>query len=194
VSAAAGLVLAANAAGSEPVEPVHAIDPNTGSHSWTLRVQGIALTLAQIQPDQVRGFYSARGFPPEAIEHLATRHCVFQTVLRNESGDGPIRFDLADWRTETATGVHRLKLVRDWLPEWERYGVSESARLAFHWALFPTDHTYEVGDWNMGMTTYALPLGTRFDLRVVYWRDQRRHTLPLPGVRCAAETVSQPSQ
>ncbi len=187
-AAAAGLILlTSNAAWPDPVEPVHAIDPNSGSHSWTLRTQGISLTLAQILPDQVRGFYAARGFPPDAIEHLAARHCVFQTILRNESDTGAIRFDLADWRVRTPAGVRPLKLVREWLPEWERYGVPESGRLAFRWALFPTEHTYEIGDWNMGMTTYALPLGTRFDLRVVYWRDRHRRSLVLPGVRCATE-------
>lgn len=192
--AAAGLILlGSNAAQPAPVEPEHVIDSDTGSHSWTIREQGIALTLAQILPDQVRGFYSARAFPREAIEHLATRHCVFQTILRNESGGGAIRFNLADWRVQTEAGTQRLKLVREWLPEWERHGVPESGRLAFRWALFPTEHTYEVGDWNMGMTTYALPLGTRFDLRVVYWRGRERRVLTLPNVRCATDTVPEPT-
>lgn len=192
-AAAAGLILTTTTAWAGPVEPVHAVDPDTGSHAWTVRAEGIALTLAQILPDQVRGFYAARGFPVAAIEHLATRHCVFQTILRNQTGKAPIRFDLADWRAQTANGIHPLKLVREWLPEWERLGVSESSRLAFRWALFPTEHTYAVGDWNMGMTTYALPLGTRFDLNVVYWREKERRTLVVPGVRCATDTVPEPA-
>lgn len=191
--AIAGLILVgSNAAQPAPVEAEHVIEPDTGSHSWTVRTQGIALTLAQILPDQVRGFYAARAFPREAIEHLATRHCVFQTILRNESGSAAIRFNLADWRVKTEAGTQGLKLVREWLPEWERRGVPESGRLAFRWALFPTEHTYEIGDWNMGMTTYALPLGTRFDLRVVYWRGRERRVFTLPGVRCAIDHVAGP--
>jgi hypothetical protein len=172
------------------VEPQHARDPNTGAESWEIRAHGVSLKLAQILPDQVRGFYLARGFDTESVELMATRHCFFQTILRNESGTGPIHFDLAEWRTRTAAAEQRLKLVADWLPEWERRGVPQPARIAFRWALFPSEQSYEVGDWNMGMTTYSLPLGSRFDLEAVWQMGgDKRRKLVLTGVRCAADAV-----
>ena len=169
-------------------EPIHAIDPDNGVESWEIRTQGVSLRLAQILPDQVRGFYSARGFDAESVELIATGACVFQTVFRNESAKGAIGFNLADWRVLTAKSEQPLRLERDWQQEWAKRRVSASARTAFRFALYPTEHHYEIGDWNMGMTTYALPLGSRFDLHFVWHENGARREAVLRGVRCARET------
>jgi hypothetical protein len=172
---------------SAAAETRHATDPETGIATWETAAHGVSLRLTQILPDQVRGFYLARGFDTESVEVLATGACVFQTVLRNESARGAIEFSLADWRSVSAGSERPLKLETDWQKDWEKRGVPQAARTAFRYALYPTQHRYEVGDWNMGMTTYILPLGSRFDLRFV-WRegDQRREAV-LSGVRCATE-------
>ena len=170
-------------------KPIHAIDPDNGVESWEIRAQGVSLRLAQILPDQVRGFYSARGFDAESVELLATGACVFQTIFRNESAKRAIEFNLADWRVLTAKGEQPLRLERDWQQEWAKRRVSASARTAFRFALYPTEHHYEIGDWNMGMTTYALPLGSRFDLRIVWRENGERREAMLYGTRCAKETA-----
>ena len=170
-------------------EQTHAIDPDNGVESWEIRTQGVSLRLAQILPDQVRGFYSARGFDAESVELLATGACVFQTIFRNESAKRGIEFNLADWRVLTAKGEQPLRLERDWQQEWAKRRVSASARTAFRFALYPTEHHYEIGDWNMGMTTYALPLGSRFDLRFVWRENSERREAVLYGMRCAKETA-----
>ena len=170
-------------------ESVHTTDPDTGIESWEIHTQGVSLRLAQILPDQVRGFYSARGFDAESVELLATGACVFQTIFRNESAKRAIEFNLADWRVLTAKGEQPLRLERDWQQEWGKRRVSASVRTAFRFALYPTEHHYEIGDWNMGMTTYALPLGSRFDLRFVWRENGKRREAVLYGVRCAKETA-----
>jgi len=170
-------------------ETSHTVDPAATVESWETRVYGVSLKLAQILPDQVRGFYFARGFDRDSVERLAAQSCVFQTILRNESASGAIHNNLADWRVRHAGGEQPLKLMHEWLEEWERRGVPQSARLAFRWALFPTIQKFAVGDWNMGMTTYALPLGSQFDLRFVWTVNGIRHEGLLQGVRCAMETM-----
>ncbi|BAV32779.1 hypothetical protein SCL_0457 [Sulfuricaulis limicola] len=169
-------------------ETRHATDPETGIETWETTAHGVSLRLTQILPDQVRGFYQARGFDAASVERLATGACVFQTVLRNDSAPGTIEFSLADWRSVSAGGERPLKLEADWQKEWGQRGVPLAARTAFRYALYPTQHRYEVGDWNMGMTTYALPLGSRFDLRFVWSEGDKRREVMLSGVRCAAET------
>lgn len=164
----------------------HATDPD-GIESWEYRGQGVSLRLAQLLPDQVRGFYLARGFDTESVELLAAGACVFQTAFRNESVPGAIEFSLADWRIVTAAGEKPLKLEPEWQQEWERRGVPAAARAAFRFALYPARHRYETGDWNMGMTTYALTPGSRFDLRFVWREHGQRHEALLTGVRCARE-------
>ncbi len=170
-------------------ESVHTTDPDTGIESWEIHTQDVSLRLAQILPDQVRGFYSARGFDAESVELLATGACVFQTIFRNESAKRAIEFNLADWRVLTAKGEQPLRLERDWQQEWGKRRVSASVRTAFRFALYPTEHHYEIGDWNMGMTTYALPLGSRFDLRFVWRENGARREAVLYGMRCAKETA-----
>jgi hypothetical protein len=165
-----------------------ATDPETGIETWETAAHGVSLRLTQILPDQVRGFYLARGFDAEAVELIAAGACVFQTVFRNESASGAIEFNLTDWRIVTAKGERPLKLEADWQKEWGERGVPLAARTAFRYALYPTEHRYDIGDWNMGMTTYALPLGSRFDLRFAWREGGKRREAVLAGVRCAAET------
>jgi hypothetical protein len=140
-------------------ETRHATDPETGIETWETAAHGVSLRLTQILPDQVRGFYLARGFDARS----------------------------ADWRSVSA-GVERpLKLEADWQKDWEKRGVPLAARTAFRYALYPTQHRYDIGDWNMGMTTYTLPLGSRFDLRFVWREGDNRREAMLSGVRCATE-------
>ncbi len=178
-----GTVVAAPAA-----EQAHTTNPESGIETWEIATQGVSLRLTQILPDQVRGFYLARGFGAEAVELLAAGACVFQTVFRNESAPGAIEFNLADWRIVTAGREQPLKLEHDWQKEWAKRGIPASARMAFRYALYPTEHHYDIGDWNMGMTTYALPLGSRFDLRFVWREGGKRREAVLSGVRCATES------
>ncbi len=154
-----------------------------------IRAAGVYLSLTQILPDQVRAFYLGRGFDAASAERLATKACVFQTVFRNEAVAGGIAFNLADWRARAPQGEMPLKLEPEWQREWERRGVAAGPRTAFRYALFPTEHRYDVGDWNMGMTTYALPLGSRFDLRFVWREGDRRREAVLRGLRCATDDV-----
>lgn len=184
IRACAGLLLALLNLGAAPT---HRVDPASGIESWELREQGVSLSLTQILPDQVRGFYLGRGFDERSAELLATQVCVFQTIFRNESAGGPIRFHLGEWRARTARGDTPLRLDADWQREWQRRDVPARARTAFRFALLPTEHTYEVGDWNMGMTLYPLPLGSRFDLQFVWWRGERRHEAVLRGLRCTTD-------
>ncbi len=152
-----------------------------------IRTAGVSLTLTPVLPDQVRAFYLGRGFDADSAELLATTACVFQTVFRNESVVHGIAFNLADWRARTPTGERPPKLEREWQREWERRGVPAGARTAFRYALFPTEHRYDVGDWNMGMTTYALPPGSHFDLKFVWREGDKPREAVLRNVRCASD-------
>ncbi len=179
---AALLLIHAHAWGGETH---HARSPENGIESWELRENGVFFSLTQMLPDQARAFFTARGFDQAAAEAYA-QACVFQTVLRNESA-ATIATHPADWRAHA--GKERLapKLDKDWLPEWKKRGLPESARIAFRWAQFPAGQTFEPGDWNQGMTAFALPRRAGFDL-VVQWREngQIRKNI-LKGVKCAED-------
>jgi hypothetical protein len=162
------------------------IDPDTGLASWQAETAGMQVRLTQISPDQIRGFYLARGFSPEATERYA-RECVFMTVVRN-IGDTPILHRLANWRYAAAGQPPRaIRGKAAWDHLWKRLRVSESARIAFTWAQFPTTQTFAPGDWNQGMTSYSVPRDGQFDLSFVWQAGGKTHSGKLEQIRCADE-------
>lgn len=157
------------------------VDPETGLATWQTETRGIQVRLTQISPDQARAFYQARGFSAEAAAHY-TDQCVFMTVVRNV-GDTPIEHRLADWRYRAGGEPPRaIRSKAEWDDLWRRLGVSDPARIAFNWAQIPAVQTYAPGDWNQGMTAYAVPRGGRFDLDFA-WRT-------LDGVNARGKTFS----
>jgi len=167
----------------------HKINPRTGIETWQARGHGVFLSLTQMAPDQAEAFFLARGFDRKSAEKYAAA-CVFGTIFRNESVPSPVSCNLADWRIVTPQGERKLKLKEDWERQWKARGVSESARIAFRWSQFPTKQRFALGDWNQGMTTYALPRGGRFNLKFKWTVKGVTHEGVLSGVRCAANNGS----
>ncbi len=163
------------------------INPVAGAETWEWSGGGVSVRLTQILPDQVRGFYQARGFSAADAELLAQQGCLFQTVIRNQSTAEPVELDLGEWRVATSQGLKPIRLERDWQHEWDARGVSGHAKLAFRWALFPTVQVFSPGDWNMGMTTYGLPQGARFDLTMKWRVADGRAEGTIRDLRCANE-------
>lgn len=177
-------LLAAGPLAAAPVTP--SFDPETGLATWQAESAGTQIRLTQIAPDQARAFYQARGFSAAAAERYAAE-CVFMTVVRN-AGDTPIRHRLADWRYVTAGQTPRaIRSKAEWERLWQRLDVPEAARIAFNWAQFPATQTFAPGDWNQGMTTYSVPRGGEFDLRVTWRASGATHSTTLEKVRCANE-------
>ncbi len=164
----------------------HEVNPETNIESWKWRAGGVSLELGQITPGLAQGFYLARGFDADSAD-LFARNCIFMAVLRNESAPGKLRFKLSDWRVLASNQPHLLKLEPDWQTLWQRRGVPAAARTAFRWAQFPSEHTYEIGDWNMGMLSMGRKPGERFELRFRWKIDETEQTGVLTGIRCAAD-------
>ena len=162
------------------------VDPDTGLASWQTGQAGIQVRLTQISPDQARAFYLARGFSAAATERYVSE-CVFMTVVRNV-GDTPILHRLADWRyVISGQPPQTIRSKTEWERIWKKWGVNESARIAFSWAQIPTTQTFAPGDWNQGMSTYNVPRDTSFELRFVWRADGKTHRGLIEQVRCSHE-------
>lgn len=160
-------------------------NPETGLESWKTTKLGVTLELTQLTPDQARAFFLGRGFEPADAGHYATA-CIFMTILRNESAPAAISYNLAEWRAVTAGGRTRPpKLKEDWLKEWEARKLAPAHKIAFEWSQFPSEQTFEPGDWNQGMTTFALPHGSRFDLKFRWTVLGKQQENTMKGVICA---------
>lgn len=164
----------------------HEVNPQSMLETWESKDHGVFLSLTQIKPDQARAFFLARGFDRKSVDEYAST-CVFQTIFRNESVPAAVSTALDDWRISTPKGEQGLKLEADWERQWEANQVPESARIAFRWSQFPMEQSFEPGDWNQGMTTYKLPMGSKFDLKFRWKIKGVLHESLLAGVRCATD-------
>lgn len=188
------VVLAALTLCGPAVGQVRSFVDETGIlRGWSWESQGISLQQVQRLPDQTRAFFQGRGFSAQAASRLA-ECCVFQTILRNE-GQVPIEVDLAGWRVKSLAvpGAYPkpLKLTPDWQGDWGTLGVPQSARVAFQWAMFPNRQTFEAKDWAMGMVSFSLQPGERFDLQAQWRRGGETMTATLPGLQCAPDVPAE---
>ncbi len=171
------------------------VDPRTGLDAWRARDQDFSATFIQRLPDQTRAFFLARGFSRRAADALAGR-CLFQTILGNAGKRGAITVDLSEWRWHAPGGRSgRLLLKEAWLRRLAAQGEPLRARIALKWSFYPTRQRFEPDDWNMGMTSYPLAPGSRFDLDLV-WHDAqgRRHRLRMVGLHCAPDRAVPPAK
>ncbi len=165
------------------------VDEQTALVSWKMDDGNFELELTQLLPDQTRAFFLARGFSKEIANRIATA-CIMQTIGRNiteKSVQGAVDVDLKQWRM-LHNGVEKaVKLKEQWDGEWHAGEVSDTARLAFRWATFPTQQDFAPGDFGWGMTSFALPPGRDFDLKVVWSVAGVEKEAWIRGIQCAEE-------
>lgn len=157
---------------------------------WQINDEHMSLRLVQRQPDQTRGFFTARGFTASQAELIA-QSCVFQTVFKNESHHSqpaPLEYNLREWVVTVNGETRGLKTREDWKTEWQRQGVAVPVQLAFQWSLYPTQQVYQPGDYNWGMSIFNLKPGTLFDLTVVWRQHGTTHEAAIRGMQCAPDT------
>ncbi len=164
------------------------VDKNTVSNTaktWKVESQGVHFSLTQLFPDQLRAFYINRGFTLEQAEPFATS-CVFMTVLRNDSKESAIHFMRTNWLFKQDDKIFSPKKLSTWLEAFENDKVKKPAQIAFRWAQFPIEQTYEAGgDWNQGMLSVGLPAESKFNIIVRWDMAGKTYESELKGVRCA---------
>ncbi len=171
------------------------VDKQAGLPYWQISDGNMSLRLVQRLPDQTRGFFLARGFSSDHTERIA-RSCVFQTVFKNTSHEktpGVLRYDLREWVVRHDDRAGSMKTREDWRLVWERLQIPNPARIAFEWALLPTEQAYRPGDYNWGMSIFGLEPGSRFDLEVVWHQHGERRSTVIRGMACASDIHPEPS-
>ncbi|MCF8174823.1 MAG: hypothetical protein K9K30_06230 [Burkholderiaceae bacterium] len=155
---------------------------------WRHRAQGgdVTLTANPLGTAQRAAFYRARGFTATAIQPYAEA-CGFSFGMSN-IGMGSVHTTLADWRAIGSDGRRvRLRPPAKWDADWEKENVPESARIAFRWAQFQAENSFEAGDWIMGMATLESPLPGNFRLIARYRDDKGSHEIVLDPLSCARD-------
>ena len=138
----------------------------------------------------MKGIYSSTA-------ERAAQSCIFQTVYKNVSpanSQRDFKYDLRKWKVIRNGKAQSLKLREAWEQEWTEAKVSSSAKIAFSWSLIPTQQRYQPQDYNWGMTSYNLPPGTRFDLKMVWTQDGVEHTGLIKDIECAPDVHLDPKE
>ena len=149
---------------------------------------GVTLTANPLSVEQRLAFYIARGFPAAAIRPYA-QSCGFSFGMLN-TGTRPARTLLADWHAIGADGRRvRLRAPAAWDADWALANVSEAARIAFRWAQFQAENTFEAGDWIMGMATLEAPLPGSFRLVARYHDEKGVHEIVLDELACGRDSA-----
>ncbi len=162
---------------------------------WELRVPGMSLRLVQRLPDQTRAYFMGRGFSKAQAEQIA-QSCIFQTIYKNTAHAGSpliIDYDLGQWQVLHAGKVSKLKLREDWQRHWQLQKINTAAAIAFEWSLLPTRQTYKANDYNWGMTSFALPPGSQFDV-LLHWQENGvAKNARMQHLECAPDIHPQPN-
>ena len=173
-------------------------NPETQLQSWTLSEDNFELKIAQLLPDQTRAFYIARGFSKNIAEDIAT-NCMMQTIAKNttsKQSENAITIHLKEWQIKiknhseanTQENLQHIKLKETWDDEWKEDSVTPAARIAFRWATFPTEQTYEPnGDYNWGTTSFGLSPNSIFDLNVVWHQGGETKNAWIKNISCAED-------
>lgn len=167
-----------------------ATDGQTQLQSWTLVEGALSLQIIQRLPDQTRAFFQGRGFSSNIANDIATL-CVLQTIGKNtaSSSDGDlISYDLHDWKVRYRGAPQSIKFKELWDQEWSKHDVSTASRLAFRWATFPTQQSFEAGgDFNWGMISFGLKPGSVFDLKVIWQQNNQTRSQWINQIKCPSD-------
>ena len=170
-------------------EVLRSSNEDNGLEKWHFIAGDIEIELVQRLPDQTRALFMQHEFSREVVEGLATS-CMFQTIIRNsgKSGTGqPVSIDLTRWRMQHAGKVSGIQLKEPLIESWSDADASPAAKLVIRWGMFPTRQEYLPGDYNWGLTAYAIPPGSRFDLEVNWEEGGKLRSGEIRDIACAPD-------
>lgn len=162
-----------------------ALADEAGDIEWRHLVQrgSVTLKLNPLGSTQRQAFYVARGFTAEQIAPYA-RSCGFSIGFLNNSPQ-ELHTDLRTWYVMDRAGQKTsLRLPDAWDAEWARHQIASAQRIAFRWAQFQRENTFEPGDWIMGMATLERSVSGPFQLVAPYRLGQEIQEITIDGIRC----------
>lgn len=104
----------------------------------------IRLRLIPRTPEQMAGFYEARGFPVAMIEEL-TQHCFFTVVIKNKSKN-IVWLDMSQWQFVAGEQEVRRIPRSDWPPKWTAMHIPLPAQSTFRWTLLPEKLDFQAAE------------------------------------------------
>lgn len=153
-------------------------------NNWEKSKHGVTVSLKQLYPDQVDAFYIGRGFTLDQIKPYS-KTCIYTVIMRNDKALGRIHFVRSSWKAKNKENEQVIKDNSEWLSLFKDKKVTPSALIAFRLAQIPEEQEYEPnGDWNQGMLSINMPIGSLFDLMVHWDIKGTPYKLKLKEIHC----------
>jgi len=152
--------------------------------SQEISEHNVTFSINQIPPKSVSAFYLGRNFDMEQIKPYA-KTCVYSMTLRNDNTQNSIHYLRKNWVAKKDTKSYYIKTNKQWHDVFKKSNISASSWIAFRLAQMPEEQVYEAnGDWNQGMLSVDLPLGSDFDLTITWDIKGKLHELTVHDIKC----------
>lgn len=155
---------------------------DSGLLTWVTSENGFSIELIQLLPDFIRAIYAKHNFSKSELERIAN-YCVFGTIIKNTSKQ-VLSYKVSSWHYKYNQARYAVKTKTQWLGEWQKAGI------IFSWTLLPDTGVFEVGDWQQGFTTIALPREAKFDLTFEWEIGGRTYNNTIENITCPPEHLA----
>lgn len=145
--------------------------------------EGLTFSISARTPEQLRAFYSARGFPDAMIQEIV-KTCFLTVGIQNRRND-VVWLELANWRMTDANGQTVRRISRpEWNQRWEQLSVPYASRATFGWTQLPESRDLQPGEPVGGNIAVDAPAST-FTL-IAQFRTEVGTAIDVvaPGLRC----------
>ena len=152
--------------------------------------KGITFSISVRTPEQIRAFYSARGFPEMAIKELESK-CLLSVVVLNGRND-IVWLAPSKWRFVTNKGINVRRLSREeWDDTWAKLNIPLASRATFGWTQLPESRDLLAGE-TAGGNIVIMPPKEPFSADVLFETGADKHG---PTIRFKAKNLQcvQPS-
>lgn len=143
-------------------------------------------------PNQMAGFYEARGFPREMVDVLSG-FCFMTVVVHNKTKD-VFWLNLDDWKFVSISNADEVQRVHrnQWPPRWKKMNMPMASQSTFRWTLLPESLEF-FPDEHEGGNVVLVSTMEVFSLQASFAtgksKSKGRIVMRINNLRCAKDEV-----
>ena len=150
----------------------------------TYKRDDVTFSISVRTPEQIRAFYSGRGFPEAAIKELESK-CLLTAGIQNSRKD-ILWLEPSNWRFTTEKGIHIRRISREeWDVRWAKLNIPLANRATFGWTQLPESRDFLTGE-SAGGNIAIEPPKTSFSVAVIFKTGSDKQG---PNIRFKAENL-----
>lgn len=130
------------------------------------QTSAVSFSISVRTPEQIRAFYSGRGFPEAAILELESK-CMLTIGLQNKHND-TVWLEPSQWRFTTEHGAEVNRISREEIARrWEQLNIPLASRATFGWSQLPESRDLFPGE-GAGGNILIIPPADSFSVEAIF--------------------------